>query len=105
MSVNINALASEFGCTEEDIKSMITPFAQESGDHFEVIKMCVDGGDFEHVTMSTEVIKSGAKDLHITSVIEICDKLLAASSAGDQAACSTELAALDTELQLVKSLV
>ncbi|RLA72823.1 MAG: hypothetical protein DRG24_01940 [Epsilonproteobacteria bacterium] len=98
MSLDINNLASEFGCTVEDIKELIGSFIQESKDMFEVIILSLEGNDYESINMGAESIKIGAQNLQLSDMQKIADEMLSCAVAQDKERCSETFATMQALL-------
>ena len=105
MSLDINGLASEFGCSIDDIKELIGSFIQESKDMFEVISISLDGDDFDNIHMGADAIKTGAQNIQLLHMQQIAEKMLSGATAQDQESCSEAFTAMKAHLSELESVI
>ena len=87
MSLDLNNLASEFGCTVDDIKELIGSFIQESKDMFEVISLSLEGNDYESINMGAESIKTSAQNLQLSDMQKIANEMLSCAATQNKETC------------------
>ena len=58
MGVDLNAIASSFGCSVDDVKGMLMGITAELPDIVDIIDATIASDDFSSVIMAAEMVKS-----------------------------------------------
>jgi hypothetical protein len=105
MSVDLNALASDFGCSTDDVKVMLSEIVVSLDDIFVAIDALVGENDCGAVAELGEMVKSKINHFQISEMDSAANGLINAANAGDSDGCLSNFASLKSVLDEIKGLI
>lgn len=105
MSVDINALASDFGCSTDDVQTMLSEIAVSLDDIFVAIEALLGENDCGSVAELGEMVKSKINHFTLNDMDASASSLIDAANAGDSDGCKASYDALKSNLDEVKGLI
>jgi|GEM_PF-1271672 len=105
MSVDLNALASDFGCSTDDVKEMLSEIVVSLDDIFVAIEVTIADNDCGAVAELGGMVQSKINHFHITDMDSAAAALIDAANGGDSAACKSSYDSLKAVLDEVKGLI
>jgi len=103
MSVDLNAIASSFGCSVDDVKGMLMGITAELPDIVDIIDATIASDDFSSVIMAAEMVKSKINHFNLTDMESAVASLIDSANAADKAGAESSFAALKSAISEVES--
>jgi len=105
MSVDINALASDFGCSTDDVKVMLSEIVVSLDDIFVAIEATIADNDCSAIAELGGMVQAKINHFHITDMDKAAESLISAANASDSSGCQSSFASLKAVLDEVKGLI
>ncbi|KIM08933.1 MAG: hypothetical protein KU38_09580 [Sulfurovum sp. FS08-3] len=105
MSVDINALASDFGCSTDDVKVMLSEIVVSLDDIYVAIEALLGENDCGAVAELGGMVQAKINHFHIKDMDVAAASLVEAANAGNAAGCQASFASLQAVLNEVKGLI
>ncbi|MBN2823786.1 MAG: hypothetical protein JXQ76_00560 [Campylobacterales bacterium] len=105
MSVDINALASEFGCSTDDVKAMLSEIVVSLDDIYVAIEALLGENDCGAVAELGEMVQAKINHFNIKDMDDAAAGLISAANSGDGAGCQANYDKLKAVLDEVKGLI
>jgi len=102
MGVNLDAIASDFGCSVDDVKGMLMGITAELPDIVDIIDTSIASDDFSSVVMATDMVKSKINHFNLTDMESAVASLTDSANAGDKAGAESSFAALKSAITAVE---
>ncbi|MBN2824598.1 MAG: hypothetical protein JXQ76_04680 [Campylobacterales bacterium] len=105
MSVDINALASDFGCSVDDVKIMLSEIVVSLEDIYVAIEALLGQNDCSAVAELGGMVQAKINHFHIKDMDSAAASLINAANSGDGAGCHAAFDSLKAVLDEVKGLI
>jgi len=105
MSVDLNALASDFGCSTDDVKTMLSEIVVSLDDIFVAIEALIGENDCSSIAELGEMVKAKINHFNIADMDAAATSLSDAANAGDSDGCKASYATLKAVLDEIKGLI
>lgn len=105
MSVDLNALASDFGCSTDDVKAMLSEIVVSLDDIFVAIEALIDENDCASIAELGEMVKAKINHFNLADMNTAATSLSDAANIGDSDACKASYGSLKAALDEVKGLI
>jgi len=105
MSVDLNALASDFGCSTDDVKVMLSEIVVSLDDIFVAIDALIEENDCASIAELGEMVKGKINHFNLEEMNASASGLVDAASSGDSDGCKSSFGALKANLDEVKGLL
>ncbi|MBL0721113.1 MAG: hypothetical protein JJV88_00870 [Sulfurovum sp.] len=83
MSINLDSMASDFNCSIDDVKSLLTGVVSQVNSFVEIIEVSITSSDFEAVKIASEMILQEVKSFHVSDITSAVSSLISASNSED----------------------
>ncbi|MFK5975408.1 MAG: hypothetical protein QM493_02760 [Sulfurovum sp.] len=101
MSINLDEIASSFGCSVGDVKELLGGMITESSNIIEIIETSIVSEDYDSIIMASEMIKGKINHFQLTDMDSAIDAIIASGKAEDKAGSQTHFNSLKSALEIV----
>ncbi len=105
MATDISVLASDFGCSEDDIKMMLGDILSSTNEMVSTIEFLISSDDCDSISTVIDMIKSKTNHFNLNDIDSSLDALATSASAKDLSACATNFALLQTNVVELKAIL
>lgn len=102
MSINLDAIASNFGCSVGDVKELLGGLVAELSNIMEIIDTSIVSDDFDSIIMASQMLKEKINHFELTDMESAIDAIISSASSGDKATSQTHFNSLKSALEIVK---
>ncbi len=83
MSVNLDNMASDFNCSIDDVKSLLTGVVSQVMGFIDIIEGSIPSNDFESIKIASEMISQEVNSFDLTDIKSSVSSIVSASNAED----------------------
>ncbi len=105
MSVDLTLLASDLGCSQDDVKAMLLDITTGLDDIFVAIEATIEDEDYDSIIELDEVVKTQIAHFNLNDMEASATALSDGASAKDKNATQVAFDSLKNNLEDIKSVI
>ncbi len=105
MSIDLSAIATNFNCSVDEVKGMLTEVSAELPNIIDIINVSIDSEDFTSVIMASDMITTHISHFQLTTMQTAVNSLIASANTSDKASCESHFQSLKDAISELESIL